>query len=87
MFNSQQLFTEIIPSEEANLSGGYGGYKRNCICNSRHRPEINIETLATANIFGLEEEPSSSIVNTRTDVRITNRGIFARAISLIRIIF
>ena len=27
MSNNQQLFAEIIPSEEANLSGGCGGYQ------------------------------------------------------------
>ncbi len=26
MSNKEQLFAEIIPTEEANLSGGYGGY-------------------------------------------------------------
>ena len=26
MSNNEQLFAEIIPSEEANLSGGNGGY-------------------------------------------------------------
>ena len=28
MSNNEQLFAEIIPSEEANLSGGNGGYQK-----------------------------------------------------------
>ncbi len=87
MFDNQQLFTEIIPSKEANFSGGYGGDKRHCGCNSRYQPKINVEAVATVDIFGLEKEPSSSIVSTSTDVFVNSRGIFARAVSLIRIIF
>ena len=30
MSNNEQLFAEIIPSEEANLSGGCGPKPRNC---------------------------------------------------------
>ncbi len=87
MSNSQQLFTEIIPNEEANLSGGCGGYYRNSGHSPRNQAEINVEAVATVDIFGLKEEPSSSIVNTYTDVSINNRGIFARAVSFIRILF
>ncbi len=87
MSNSQQLFAEIIPSEEANLSGGCGGYYRNHARSPRDQVEINVEAVATVDIFSLKEEPSSSIVNTYTDVSINNRGIFARAVSFIQILF
>ncbi|MGB5709743.1 MAG: hypothetical protein WBM44_02350 [Waterburya sp.] len=93
MFDNQQLFAEIVPSKEANLSGGcggyggYGGYKRNPRYNSRHQPKINVEAVATVDILGLEQEPTSSIVSTSSDVFVNSRGIFARAVSLIRIIF
>ena len=87
MSNSQLLFAEIIPSEEANLSGGCGGYYRNHTRSPRDQAEINVEAVATVDIFGLKEEPSSSIVNTYTDVSINNRGIFVRAVSFIRILF
>ncbi len=86
MSNSQQLFTEIIPSEEANLAGGCGGYQ-NRGPGPRDRVEVNVEAVATVDIFGLERAPSSSTVNTYTDVLINNRGIFARAVSFIRILF
>lgn len=90
MFDNQQLFAEIVPSKEANLSGGccgYGGYKRNSRYNSRHQPKINVEAVATVDILGLEQEPTSSIVSTSSDVFVNSRGIFARAVSLIRIVF
>ena len=86
MSNSQELFAEIIPSEEASLSGGCSGYQNRGLGNL-DRAEINVEAIATANVFGLEKEPSSTTVNTYTDVLINKRGIFARAVSFIRILF
>ena len=86
MSNSQQLFAEILPSEEANLTGGCCGCQ-NSGSGNRNQLEINVEALATVDIFGLEKEPSSSTVKTFTDVVINKRGIFARAVSFIRILF
>ena len=46
MSNNEQLFAEIIPSEEANLSGGRGGA-------GRHRGGYNdAEADATADAIG-----------------------------------
>ena len=42
MSNNEQLFAEIIPSEEANLSGGYGGR------GGRPAPRFNNDATADA---------------------------------------
>ncbi|MEM8723533.1 MAG: hypothetical protein AAGE84_30340 [Cyanobacteria bacterium P01_G01_bin.39] len=86
MSNSQELFSEIIPSEAADISGGCGG-SRNRGRRRRHQPEINVEAFAVANVSGLEMEPSSTTVFSFADVSITKRGIFAYAVSFIRILF
>ena len=86
MSNSQQLFTEIIPSEAVNISGGCGG-SQNRGMGALDQVEVNVEALATANVFGLERDPRSTTVNTYTDVLINKQGIFARAVSFIRILF
>ena len=86
MSNNQELFSEIIPSEAANISGGCGG-SRNRHLGNRNQPGINVEAFAIANVSGLEIEPSSTTVFSFAEVSITRRGIFARAFSFIRILF
>ena len=86
MSNSQQLFTEIIPSKAVNISVGCGG-SQNRGLGGLDQVEVNVEALATANVFGLERAPRSITVNTYTDVLINKQGIFARFISFIRILF
>ncbi|MGK7947611.1 MAG: hypothetical protein AB4368_02070 [Xenococcaceae cyanobacterium] len=45
MSHNQELFTEIIPSEEANLAGGSGRHRR-------RRPVNTASADATADAFG-----------------------------------
>ena len=46
MSNNEQLFAEIIPSEEANLSGGSGGSR------ARRKPLNEAFATATADAIG-----------------------------------
>ena len=86
MSNDRELFTEIIPSKAANISGGCGG-SQNRDPGSLDRSGINVEAFAVANVFGLEKEPRSTTVGSYTNVSITKRGIFAYAVSFVRILF
>ena len=47
MSHNEELFTEIIPSEEANLAGGNGGRRHH-----RRRPVNTASADATADAFG-----------------------------------
>ncbi len=80
MSNNEQLFAEIIPSEEANLSGGRGRSSR------LGQAEVNAEANATVDIVGLEGDPSRSSVRTFSDAYADENRILGRASSLIRVV-
>ncbi|MGK7934407.1 MAG: hypothetical protein AB4206_01135 [Xenococcaceae cyanobacterium] len=80
MSNNEQLFAEIIPSEEASLSGG-GGYGRRGDRPGVARRPIEVNASASATIIG---DPEISTVTTFTDVYADDRRVIARASSIAR---
>ena len=79
MSNNEQLFAEIIPSEEANLSGGRG-------LGSRGQAEVNAEATATVDILGLDGDSSRSTVRTFSDAFVDENRILVRASSVGRVV-
>ena len=80
MSNKEQLFTEIIPSEEANLSGGY------CGAGDLGKTEVNTEAVATVDIQGLDGDPSRSTARTYSDAYVDENRILGRASSVVRVV-
>ena len=76
MSNNEQLFAEIIPSEEATLSGGNGGHRR-----GGHRPRIKVTADASATVIGDTER---TIVRTTSDAYIDENRVLARASTIVR---
>ena len=84
MSNNEQLFAEINPSEEANLSGGRGG--RGGRGNRFSQTEVNAEAVATVDILGPIGDSSRSTARTFSDAYVDENRILVRASSVGRVV-
>ncbi len=82
MSNNEQLFAEIIPTEEANLSGGRGRGGGDRL----GQTEVSAEAVATVDILGPIGDSSRSTTRTFSDAYVDENRILGRASSLVRVV-
>ncbi len=86
MSNNEQLFVEIIPSEEANLSGGRGRGSRGSSGSPLSPAEVNAEAVATVDIIGSIGDSSRSTTRTFSDAFVDENRILGRSSSVVRVV-
>lgn len=84
MSNNEQLFTAIIPRDEANLYGGRRG--RDGFGSRSSQVEVNAEAVATVDLIGSTDDSSRSTTRTFSDAFVSENRILGRASSVVRVV-